>query len=141
LVKRILDRDVSFLGWPCSPQRRDLRLSVFKRGQRATIIAPAEAALAVSPVRRTQLKGGGNFHGRSCRGVWGPALARRPRRILKGPTTPATSSRGRRSGNLAQVAFGRALRPRRLGSVEPDEPDIGLAIVSALDLPIRRKPR
>jgi hypothetical protein len=31
----------------------------------------------------------------------------------------------------AQVAFGRAFRPRRLGSVEPDKPDIGLAPVNA----------
>src|SRR5829696_4128967 len=88
-----LSRD-RFPGWPEGPQRRDLRLSVFKRGQRATIIAPAEAALAVSPVRRTQLKGGGNFDGRSCRGVWGPALARRPRRILKGPIPPPRAREG-----------------------------------------------
>jgi hypothetical protein len=35
------------------------------------------------------------------------------------------------SGNLAQVAFGCALRPRRLGSVEADEPHVRPAPVNA----------
>src|SRR3954462_15575094 len=55
LVKRVLDRDVSFLGWPCNVsfleiafqgcpqvlQRRDLCVSIFKRGQMGNDHRPA----------------------------------------------------------------------------------------------------